>query len=77
MLTEAEALRRFAANLKSQRERVGLSQEALGFEAGLHRTAVSLLERCGREPRLWTLVRLAQALDIGLGELLDGIDNRP
>lgn len=64
---------RFAANLKRQRMRRGLSQEALGFACGLHRTEVSLLERGGREPRLTTLVRLARGLEISPADLLDGI----
>lgn len=65
--------RRFAANLKKHRERVGLSQEALGDACDLHRTEISLLERSGREPRLTTIVRLSRALDESVCELLDGV----
>lgn len=64
---------RFAANLRAQRKRAGLSQEARGFECGLHRTEISLLERAGREPRLSTIVRLSRALRIKPCDLLDGI----
>jgi DNA-binding XRE family transcriptional regulator len=63
----------FANNLRRQRQRAGLSQEALGHACDLHRTEVSLLERAAREPRLSTIVRLARALDIPPGKLLDGI----
>ena len=73
MLSEAEALDRFAVNLRRHREQRGFSQEALGLECGLHRTEISLLERSRREPRLWTLIRLARALSIPLADLLDGI----
>ena len=65
---------RFAANLRSQRLRMGFSLEALGDACDLHRTEVSLLERAGREPRLSTIVRLARALELRPAELLDGID---
>jgi transcriptional regulator with XRE-family HTH domain len=66
--------RRFAANLRRQRLRVGLSQEELGRRCGLHRTEISLLECCERSPRLETIVVLARALKLDLaGELLDGI----
>jgi transcriptional regulator with XRE-family HTH domain len=65
---------RFAQNLRTQRERRGLSQEALGYACGLHRTEVSLLERAGREPRLSTIVRLARGLGIKPAELLNGIE---
>lgn len=63
----------FAANLRRHRQRLGLSQEALGFEAGIHRTEVSLLERAGREPRLTTIVKLARALGVTPCDLLAGI----
>jgi hypothetical protein len=35
---------------------------------------VSLLERAGREPRLRTITKLARALNLCLGTLLDGIE---
>jgi transcriptional regulator with XRE-family HTH domain len=63
----------FGRNLRRQRERVGLSQEALGDLCDLHRTEISLLERAGREPRLGTIVKLARALKIKPADLLDGI----
>jgi transcriptional regulator with XRE-family HTH domain len=69
-----EPRERFAANLRDERKRAGLSQEALGFECDLHRTEISLLERAGREPRLGTIVRIARALKIRPADLLDGID---
>lgn len=64
---------RFASNLRQQRERAGLSQEALADRCDLHRTEISLLERAGREPRLTTLVKLAGALDVPPADLLRGI----
>ncbi len=65
---------RFASNLRSHRQRLGLSQEALGAVCGLHRTEISLLERAEREPRLSTIVRLARGLGVRPAKLLDGID---
>lgn len=69
-----EPRERFAQNLRSRRANAGMSQEALGFACGLHRTEVSLLERAAREPRLSTIVRLARALGVRPADLLDGID---
>jgi transcriptional regulator with XRE-family HTH domain len=63
----------FGHNVRAQRDRAGLSQEALGDLCGLHRTEISLLERAGREPRLSTIVRIARALDVAPASLLDGI----
>lgn len=65
----------FAQNLRRHRERLGLSQEELADLCELHRTEISLLERCKRSPRLETIVVLARALELtSVGELLDGIN---
>jgi transcriptional regulator with XRE-family HTH domain len=63
----------FAANLRRERLRRELSQEALGDLCGLHMTEISRLERARREPRLGTIVKLSRALRIPPGRLLDGI----
>lgn len=65
-----EPREQFAANLRRERLARGLSQEALGDLADLHRTEVSLLERGGRDPRLGTIVRLARALKSDAADLL-------
>jgi len=65
--------RRFGANLRRARRRANLSQEQLGSRASLHRTAIGLLERGARMPRVDTLVKLATALEISPGELIEGI----
>lgn len=66
--------KQFAENLRSQRLRAGLSQEALAEACDLHRTEISLLERCKRSPRLETLVTLARGLKLASpADLLDGI----
>ena len=64
----------FAVNLRLRREKVGLSQEALAEICDLHRTEISLLERCKRSPRLETIVILARGLKLAsAAELLEGI----
>jgi transcriptional regulator with XRE-family HTH domain len=65
--------RQFAANLRACRKRAGLSQEALGFRASLHRTEIGLLERGARVPRIDTLLKLAAALGIDPCDLLEGV----
>jgi len=54
----------FAANLRLHRKRLGLSQEALAQLCNLHRTEISLLERCKRSPRLETIVTLTRGLEL-------------
>jgi transcriptional regulator with XRE-family HTH domain len=62
----------FAANLRRERKRLKLSQEALGECCDLM-SEVSRLERSQRDPRLATIVKLAKALGIPPAKLLDGI----
>ncbi len=64
----------FAENLREQRDRAGLSQEALADACDLHRTEISLLERSKRSPRLETIVILARGLGLkSASELLSGV----
>lgn len=70
-----EAVRQqFATNLRHYRDAAGLSQEALAAICDLHRTEISLLERCQRSPRLETIVILSRGLQLASpSQLLDGI----
>jgi len=64
---------RFAENLLRSRKELDLSQEALGYRAGLHRTEIGLLERGARVPRIDTLIKLARSLELAPEALLSGI----
>ena len=55
---------KFAVNLKSERLRRKLSQEALAAKAGLSVSYISMLERGQRTPPLDTLESLAKALAV-------------
>ncbi len=68
---------RFGQNLRRCRQLAGLSQEELGERAELHRTEVGRLERGDRIPRVDTLVRLAGAMAIPPGDLVEGIHWTP
>lgn len=48
--------------LRELRLKAGLSQEALGYKSGVHRTYVSQLERGMKSPTLDVLHALASAL---------------
>jgi transcriptional regulator with XRE-family HTH domain len=63
----------FARNLRAERKRLNLSQEALGFRCNLNMSEVSRLECSQRDPRLATIVKLAGALGVPPARLLDGI----
>ncbi|MGC2165859.1 MAG: helix-turn-helix transcriptional regulator [Gallionella sp.] len=55
---------KFADNLKSERIRRKLSQEALAHKASLSVSYISMLERGQRTPPLETLEKLAKALSV-------------
>jgi transcriptional regulator with XRE-family HTH domain len=66
--------KQFALNLRQAWEKAGISQETLADACDLHRTEISLLERCKRSPRLETIVTLARGLGLSSpGELLKGM----
>lgn len=63
----------FGHNLKGAHRRGGFSQEELASLASLHRTEIGMLERGIRTPRLDTIVKLADGLEVAPGELLSGM----
>lgn len=70
-----DAAERFAANLIGCRENTGLSRSELATRAALDRTEIGKLERGEiADPHLATLIKLAGALDVPVGDLLAGID---
>ncbi len=75
MLPDVDEIReQFGKNLKRRRLAAGLTQEELAHLAKLDRSAISLLERGKRFPRLDTLVILRRSLNLrSLSELLRGI----
>ena len=62
-------LKKFGEKVRKERKRRGLSQEALGFEAGLDRTYISSVERGQRNISLLNIHRIARALKIKVREL--------
>lgn len=64
----------FGMNLRWARRRVGLSQEALAFDAKVDRAAISVYERGVREPNLRTILKLSRALKLRPAALLRGIE---
>ena len=60
----------FAENLRRRRKELGLSQEQLGTRANIQMADISRYENGGRDPRVSTVARLADALEIPLASLL-------
>lgn len=59
-----------ATGIRRRRAELGLSQEALALEAGLHRTFVGAVERAERNISLDNVERLARALNVEPWQLL-------
>jgi CheY-like chemotaxis protein len=57
--------------IKSGRSQLGISQEELGYRAGLHRTYISDLERGARNPSIESIEKLARALQISVSMLFE------
>lgn len=73
MSTPAE---QFGRRVRQSREERGWSQGDLARECGLTPSGVAHFEAGRREPRLTSIVRLAEALDIS-ADYLVGISNQP
>jgi len=71
-----EVRKRVGLNLKKFRLERGLSQEALAFECGLHRTYISGVERGVRNPTVLVLEQIAAALKVPAAGLLEETPRR-
>ncbi len=71
--SDQAAVEKFAGNLTRCKKRAGLSQPKIADRAGLSRGEISQLERAKREPRLTTIAKLAEALEVEISELFEGI----
>lgn len=54
----------FGKVLRQLRKKAGLTQEQLGFEAGLERNYISMLELGQRHPSLATIFKLSPPLNV-------------
>jgi transcriptional regulator with XRE-family HTH domain len=66
----------FGQRLRALRAERGISQDDLADRTGIHPTAIGRLERGLREPRLKTILRLAEGLGAQPGRLLDYLGER-
>lgn len=61
-------------NVRGLRQKAGLTQEQLAFEADIDLTYVGGIERGRRNPSLLVMVRIAEALKVDPQALLDRDD---
>lgn len=62
--------------VREQREKIGMSQEALGFECKVHRTYVGGIERGERNPTVLTMIKMTAVLKTTPARLLREAEGR-
>lgn len=60
-----------ASNLKAARLRLKLTQEQVAERSGVHATEVSRIEAGKRDPQVSTVLKLAKAVQLPPGQLLE------
>lgn len=68
---DSPLVRAFADNVRERRLALGVSQEALAEAAGLHRTYIGMIERAEKNVTIYNIERIAIALGVQPGTLLD------
>lgn len=69
---QKEVLELIAANVRKLRKQLDISQEELGFRAGMHRTHVGLVERAKINLSATNIKKLALALNVPVAKLFEG-----
>ena len=68
-MKEETALKKFGQTIKSERQKIGFSQEKLAFECGLDRTYIGGIERGERNVSFLNIIKIATALKIHPSQL--------
>ncbi len=63
-------LKGFAAEVRTLRIDLGLSQEELAERANLHRNYIGMIERAERSPTLLAIAAIAKGLKLSASELV-------
>lgn len=74
MRTKEEIQKVIGLNLKKERNKAEVSQFDLSIEADLHRNMIDLIERGKTMPTIFTLLKIADSLNIKLHQLLEGVE---
>jgi transcriptional regulator with XRE-family HTH domain len=68
---EEKYFKKLGARIKELREEKNLDQKAFAFDCEIARTQLHMIENGKTNPRLLTLIKIANGLEISLPSLLD------
>ena len=68
---EEKYFKKLGAKIKELREDRNLDQKAFAFDCEIGRTQLHMIENGKTNPRLLTLIKIANALEISLSTLVD------
>jgi putative transcriptional regulator len=68
---EEKYFKKLGVKIKALREEKGLDQKAFAFDCEIGRTQLHMIENGKTNPRLGTLLKIANALEISLSKLVD------
>lgn len=63
----------FAERVRSERKKIGISQEELAERAGVHRTYVGMIERAEKNITLENIKKIANALKMPISKLFKNL----
>ncbi len=69
-----QVLLKLGRNIRNLRLNQGISQEELAFKIDSARNFIGCIERAEKSPTIYTLFRIAQALNIKIEEIVKDID---
>lgn len=72
--TKKLVLIKLGENIRSLRLKRGISQEELAFKIDSARNFVGCIERAEKSPTIYTLFRIAQALNVRIVDIVENID---
>ncbi len=76
MKSKHEILNIFGENVRKYRRLLNISQEELAHKADLHRTYVGMIERAEKNITLVNIEKIANALEVGIDDLVSTRDGK-
>lgn len=68
---EEKYFQKLGAKIKRLREEKGIDQKSFAFDCGIGRTQLYMIEKGRTNPRLLTLMKIADGMEISIDELLN------